>query len=93
MQPLQNIPANHADYHHHPHAPSSIPSGGGSLPSAHYDMAHSGPGAPPTYTHVMPDVVGADDSAMWGASVGFQHGEWTRFVDVMQRPDTTSHVR
>lgn len=88
MQPLQNVPANHADYHQHT---SSMSSGGGSLPSAHYDMAHSG--APPTYTHVMPDVVGADDSAMWGASVGFQHGEWTRFVDVMQRPDTTSHVR
>ncbi|KAI5124760.1 hypothetical protein M0805_005394 [Coniferiporia weirii] len=31
---------------------------------------------------------GADES-MWGASVGFGQGEWVRFLDVMQRPDTS----
>ena len=35
-------------------------------------------------------VHGANDS-MWGASVGFGQGEWVRFLDVMERPDTTSH--
>ena len=76
---------------HNPHAPMS----NGSLShghSSHYDMSPH-PGAPPTYQHVITDPLHPDDSAMWGASVGFQQGEWTRFVDVMQRPDTTSHPR
>lgn len=34
---------------------------------------------------------GANDS-MWGASVGFGQGEWVRFLDVMERPDTTSRM-
>ncbi|THH01752.1 hypothetical protein EW026_g990 [Hermanssonia centrifuga] len=29
----------------------------------------------------------ADESSMWGASVGFGLGEWSQFLDVMQRPD------
>ena len=38
--------------------------------------------APPFYMHPP-----ADDSSMWGASVGFGLGEWAQFLDVMQRPD------
>ncbi|PIL36680.1 transcription factor [Ganoderma sinense ZZ0214-1] len=30
----------------------------------------------------------ADESAMWGASIGFGLSEWNQFVDHMQRPDT-----
>ena len=33
-------------------------------------------------------VQGANDS-MWGASVGFGQGEWVRFLDVMNRSDST----
>ncbi|KAL5530271.1 hypothetical protein ACEPAF_6528 [Sanghuangporus sanghuang] len=36
-------------------------------------------------------VQGANDS-MWGASVGFGQGEWVRFLNVMERPDTSSHM-
>ncbi|TBU50505.1 hypothetical protein BD309DRAFT_945127 [Dichomitus squalens] len=30
----------------------------------------------------------ADESSMWGASIGFGLSEWNSFVDVMQRPDS-----
>ena len=30
----------------------------------------------------------ADESSMWGASIGFGLSEWNQFVDVMQRPDS-----
>ncbi|GBE79222.1 hypothetical protein SCP_0204190 [Sparassis crispa] len=29
----------------------------------------------------------ADDSAMWGASIGFGMGEWTQFIDAVHRPE------
>jgi hypothetical protein len=32
-------------------------------------------------------IQGAEDVSGWGASVGFGHGEWQRFLGVMQRPD------
>lgn len=35
------------------------------------------------YTHSV------DDSTMWGAAVGFEHGEWTQFLDGL-RPDNSS---
>ncbi|OBZ71938.1 putative transcriptional regulatory protein C3C7.04 [Grifola frondosa] len=31
----------------------------------------------------------ADESSMWGASIGFGLSEWAQFVDVMQRPDNS----
>ncbi|KAH9943012.1 uncharacterized protein BXZ73DRAFT_87457 [Epithele typhae] len=30
----------------------------------------------------------ADESSMWGASIGFGLSEWNQFVDVMRRPDS-----
>ncbi|KAF9821044.1 hypothetical protein IEO21_01021 [Rhodonia placenta] len=33
----------------------------------------------------------ADESSMWGASVGFGLGEWARFLDVVQRPECSSN--
>lgn len=48
------------------------------------------PVQPPEYGEAA-YVQGANDS-MWGASVGFGQGEWVRFLDVMERPDTSSHM-
>lgn len=39
-------------------------------------------GQTPVYIHP------ADESSMWGASIGFGLGEWTQFLDVIQRPDS-----
>ncbi|OCH85149.1 hypothetical protein OBBRIDRAFT_798467 [Obba rivulosa] len=39
-------------------------------------------GQTPAYMHP------ADESSMWGASIGFGLGEWTQFLDVIQRPDS-----
>lgn len=36
----------------------------------------------------MPYMHPADESSMWGASIGFGLGEWAQFVNTMQRPDT-----
>ncbi|KIP09834.1 hypothetical protein PHLGIDRAFT_102139 [Phlebiopsis gigantea 11061_1 CR5-6] len=35
----------------------------------------------------------ADETSMWGASVGFGVGEWAQFLDVMQRPDDSERSR
>ncbi|EJC98892.1 uncharacterized protein FOMMEDRAFT_113458 [Fomitiporia mediterranea MF3/22] len=32
---------------------------------------------------------GADNASMWGASVGFGQGEWSRFLDVLERTEPT----
>ena len=39
-------------------------------------------GHDPAYVHP------ADESSMWGASIGFGLSEWNQFVDAMQRPDS-----
>ncbi|KAL5512772.1 hypothetical protein ACEPAG_3038 [Sanghuangporus baumii] len=36
-----------------------------------------------------PSAPGADNVSMWGASVGFGQGEWTRFLDVLERTETS----
>ncbi|RPD62045.1 hypothetical protein L226DRAFT_535426 [Lentinus tigrinus ALCF2SS1-7] len=38
--------------------------------------------------HELTYVHPADESSMWGASIGFGLSEWNQFVDVMQRPDS-----
>ncbi|KAI0356673.1 hypothetical protein OH77DRAFT_1400488, partial [Trametes cingulata] len=38
--------------------------------------------------HELAYVHPADESSMWGASIGFALSEWNSFVDVMQRPDS-----
>ncbi|OSD01799.1 hypothetical protein PYCCODRAFT_1412051 [Trametes coccinea BRFM310] len=43
------------------------------LTPSHHDLAYVHP---------------ADESSMWGASIGFALSEWNSFVDVMQRPDS-----
>ncbi|CAL1702050.1 unnamed protein product [Somion occarium] len=35
----------------------------------------------------------ADESSMWGASIGFGLAEWSQFVDYVQRPDTSHRGR
>ncbi|KAH9853869.1 hypothetical protein C2E23DRAFT_727985 [Lenzites betulinus] len=43
---------------------------------------------PPAPGHELAYVHPADESSMWGASIGFALSEWNSFVDVMQRPDS-----
>lgn len=46
------------------------------------------PGSDMTYTNSsVPYSYPADESSMWGASIGFGLGEWAQFVDYIQRPD------
>ena len=47
----------------------------------------SSSGAPDPTFYMQPP---ADETSMWGASVGFGVGEWAQFLDVMQRPDERS---
>ncbi|EIW62139.1 uncharacterized protein TRAVEDRAFT_163947 [Trametes versicolor FP-101664 SS1] len=59
----------------------------------HAQMFRDAGGAGPGQGHVPPGhelayVHPADESSMWGASIGFALSEWNSFVDVMQRPDS-----
>ncbi|KZT13112.1 uncharacterized protein LAESUDRAFT_30175 [Laetiporus sulphureus 93-53] len=49
-------------------------------PQPHHVQAFDG-GQPTGYLHP------ADESSMWGASVGFGLGEWAQFLNVVHRPD------
>jgi hypothetical protein len=80
--------------HAHPHPSgdviphSSLPAGPNA--STSYQPYHLGQQPqPPLYhdnpRHPHPNFM--DDSGMWGASVGFEQGEWAQFLLVMQRPD------
>ena len=46
--------------------------------------AMEGQGGP---SQMAPYVQPADESSMWGASVGFGMGEWASFLDVVARPE------
>ena len=66
----------------------SVPLQGAGYHQTHYDMQI------PVHQNVYGDVSrvgqfmqGAEDVSGWGASVGFGHGEWQRFLGVMERPD------
>lgn len=66
----------------------SMPLQGTGYSQAHYDPQI------PTQQGIYNDVSrmgqfmqGAEDVSGWGASVGFGHGEWQRFLGVVQRPD------
>ena len=75
--------------------------GGNTRPIAqsHNEIAKEHPG--PAYTtataaaaaaidgqgQMAPYVQPADESSMWGASVGFGMGEWASFLDVVARPE------
>ena len=48
-------------------------------PMQHSDMVYT--------NHSVPYSYPADESSMWGASIGFGLGEWAQFVDYVQRPD------
>ncbi|KAI1793010.1 hypothetical protein LXA43DRAFT_1004242 [Ganoderma leucocontextum] len=52
------------------------------LPHHQHMFRSNGQGSELAYIHP------ADESAMWGASIGFGLSEWNQFVDHMQRPDT-----
>ncbi|KAI0363727.1 hypothetical protein BV20DRAFT_1057809 [Pilatotrama ljubarskyi] len=52
---------------------------------AHVFREQQGPGQ---QGHELAYVHPADESSMWGASIGFALSEWNSFVDVMQRPDS-----
>ncbi|KAI0346994.1 hypothetical protein BDW22DRAFT_1351330 [Trametopsis cervina] len=63
-----------------------------SIPSP-YDMAYHDQAASSQQNHVMPQSSQSGTfyippaASGWGASVGFGQGEWTEFLDVMQRSD------
>ncbi|KAJ7590740.1 hypothetical protein C8J56DRAFT_540993 [Mycena floridula] len=64
-------------------SPNAVTSSSANYPqsySMHTQMYSDGP----RYTQYIPD-----DSTMWGAAVGFEHGEWTQFLDGL-RPDVGS---
>ncbi|KAI0637714.1 hypothetical protein C8Q77DRAFT_385100 [Trametes polyzona] len=54
-------------------------------PGQAHGMGPPGTGGP---GHELAYVHPADESSMWGASIGFALSEWNSFVDVMQRPDS-----
>ncbi|KAI9063445.1 hypothetical protein FKP32DRAFT_1651128 [Trametes sanguinea] len=54
----------------------------------HDGSAAQGMGAGAGASHDLAYVHPADESSMWGASIGFALSEWNSFVDVMQRPDS-----
>ncbi|KAI0751252.1 hypothetical protein C8Q80DRAFT_561406 [Daedaleopsis nitida] len=51
----------------------------------HAQVFREGP-EEPVYVHP------ADESSMWGASIGFGLSEWNQFLDVMQRPESFTHI-
>ncbi|KAJ7638442.1 fungal-specific transcription factor domain-containing protein [Roridomyces roridus] len=73
----------------HPHSISNMPpnsSPGGYNPPYHLPPPQQsyGPERYGTYPHQH-----VDDQAVWGAAIGFGHGEWTQFLDVL-RPEQAS---
>ncbi|KAJ7047779.1 fungal-specific transcription factor domain-containing protein [Mycena alexandri] len=76
----------------HPHSLSGMP---GSSPSGGYNPPYqlqpppAQYGGDPTRYGQYPHPV--DEEAVWGAAIGFGHGEWTQFLDVL-RPEQTSNA-
>ena len=54
-----------------------------------YQWYIHGSGPTTDYVELSPDYKNpADESSMWGASIGFGLGEWAQFLNAMQRGDT-----
>ncbi|TCD70451.1 hypothetical protein EIP91_003212 [Steccherinum ochraceum] len=61
--------------------------------ASEYAAMYTLPGQQPAQMEMMgppdmPYLHPADESSMWGASIGFGLGEWAQFLNAMQRPDT-----
>ncbi|KAL7282029.1 hypothetical protein ACG7TL_003496 [Trametes sanguinea] len=78
----QSHPHTHAHAQQHPHAHAQHPP----APAVHHPQAFQDANA--GASHDLAYVHPADESSMWGASIGFALSEWNSFVDVMQRPDS-----
>ncbi|TFK83343.1 hypothetical protein K466DRAFT_498628, partial [Polyporus arcularius HHB13444] len=94
----QTHPQSHTHAAHPPqpaqYSPTAV-AGGQSFPMVRYqaqpaEAMQPHPHHQPIYRdgHELAYVHPADESSMWGASIGFGLSEWNQFVDVMQRPDS-----
>ncbi|KAJ7067942.1 fungal-specific transcription factor domain-containing protein [Mycena amicta] len=74
--------------------PPSVPLSGAATSGPYQQSFHMPPPqqgyAPGDATRYGHYPQGADDEAVWGAAIGFGHGEWTQFLDVL-RPDQTAN--
>ncbi|KAH8105515.1 fungal-specific transcription factor domain-containing protein [Cristinia sonorae] len=64
----------------------ALPSHHGAAASMHHQQQMEMMGPPD-----MPYMHPADESSMWGASIGFGLGEWAQFLNAMQRSDTNGN--
>lgn len=74
-------PADYSNYPSH-NANGSAAATNGLRPTPTFPLPASAGGAFSSHAQQGPDGV-----SMWGASVGFGQGEWTRFLDVLERTE------
>ena len=89
------LPGVHMDNHTHAAELSALPTPTSEYapPKANMAARYTLPGQQPVHMETMgppdmPYLHPADESSMWGASIGFGLGEWAQFLNAMQRPDT-----